>query len=32
MLEMSDYLKAQGVQAPRLKFELFPTGDLAFKA
>lgn len=32
MLEMSDYLKAQGVPASRLKFELFSTGDLAFKA
>ncbi|KAK0657151.1 globin-like protein [Cercophora newfieldiana] len=32
MLEMSDYLKAQGVQASRVKFELFSTGDLAFKS
>ncbi|KAK3341314.1 globin-like protein [Lasiosphaeria hispida] len=32
MLEMSGYLKAQGVPAGRLKFELFSTGDLAFKA
>ena len=31
MLEMSDYLKAQGVGAARVKFELFSTGDLAFK-
>lgn len=31
MLEMSDYLKAQGVGASRVKFELFSTGDLAFK-
>ncbi|KAK1755246.1 putative flavohemo protein [Echria macrotheca] len=32
MLEISDYLKTQGVPATRLKFELFSTGDLAFKA
>ncbi|KAK0631732.1 globin-like protein [Immersiella caudata] len=32
MLEMSDYLKAQGVPANRVKFELFSTGDLAFQA
>ncbi|KAK4242699.1 putative flavohemo protein [Achaetomium macrosporum] len=31
MLEMKDYLKAQGVGASRVKFELFSTGDLAFK-
>ncbi|KAK4129377.1 riboflavin synthase domain-like protein [Parathielavia appendiculata] len=31
MMEMSDYLKAQGVGAARVKFELFSTGDLAFK-
>jgi nitric oxide dioxygenase len=31
MLEMSDYLKSQGVGASRVKFELFSTGDLAFK-
>lgn len=31
MLEMSDYLKSQGVGAARVKFELFSTGDLAFK-
>jgi len=31
MLEMSDYLKSQGVQSSRLKFELFSTGDLALK-
>ncbi len=31
MLEMSDYLKAKGVEAARVKFELFATGDLAFK-
>jgi nitric oxide dioxygenase len=31
MLEMSDYLKAQGVPAARVKFELFSTGDLAFQ-
>ncbi|KAJ4296987.1 hypothetical protein N0V88_003903 [Collariella sp. IMI 366227] len=31
MMEMSDYLKSQGVGAARVKFELFSTGDLAFK-
>ncbi|KAK4157776.1 globin-like protein [Chaetomidium leptoderma] len=31
MLDMSDYLKAQGVPPARIKFELFSTGDLAFK-
>jgi nitric oxide dioxygenase len=31
MLEMSDYLKSRGVGASRVKFELFSTGDLAFK-
>ncbi|KAL2124704.1 hypothetical protein VTJ04DRAFT_1069 [Mycothermus thermophilus] len=31
MLEMSDYLKSQGVPSNRVKFELFSTGDLAFK-
>ncbi|GAB1310225.1 nitric oxide dioxygenase [Madurella fahalii] len=31
MLEISDYLKAQGVPATRVKYELFSTGDLAFK-
>jgi len=31
MLEMSDYLKTQGVPAGRVKLELFSTGDLAFK-
>ncbi len=32
MLEMSDYLKSQGVPKTRLKFELFTTGDLAANA
>ncbi|KAL2271016.1 hypothetical protein VTJ83DRAFT_387 [Remersonia thermophila] len=31
MLEISDYLKTQGVPASRVKFELFSTGDLSFK-
>jgi len=31
MMEMSDYLKSQGVGAARVRFELFSTGDLAFK-
>ncbi|KAK4229684.1 globin-like protein [Podospora fimiseda] len=31
MMEMSDYLKSQGVLASRVHFELFSTGDLAFK-
>lgn len=31
MLEISDYLKTQGVPAARVKYELFSTGDLAFK-
>ncbi|KAK5663565.1 hypothetical protein OQA88_3996 [Cercophora sp. LCS_1] len=31
MMEMSEYLQSQGVQPARLKFELFSTGDLAFK-
>ncbi|KAK4136623.1 globin-like protein [Trichocladium antarcticum] len=31
MMEMSDYLKARGVPVSRVKFELFSTGDLAFK-
>ncbi|KAG7289819.1 hypothetical protein NEMBOFW57_006196 [Staphylotrichum longicolle] len=31
MLEMSDLLKAKGVGAARIKFELFATGDLAFR-
>ncbi|CAP60025.1 uncharacterized protein PODANS_1_3460 [Podospora anserina S mat+] len=31
MLEMSDYLKSQGVLTQRVHFELFSTGDLAFK-
>ncbi|KAK0731370.1 globin-like protein [Lasiosphaeris hirsuta] len=32
MLDISAYLKAEGVPADRLKCELFSTGDLAFKA
>ena len=31
MLDMSNYLRARGVSPERLKFELFSTGDLAFK-
>ncbi|KAK4039318.1 globin-like protein [Parachaetomium inaequale] len=31
MMDISDYLKAKGVGAARVKFELFSTGDLAFK-
>ncbi|EOO00812.1 putative globin-like protein [Phaeoacremonium minimum UCRPA7] len=31
MLEMADYLKSQGVDSARLKFELFSTGDMAFE-
>jgi nitric oxide dioxygenase len=31
MLEMSDYLYARGVPSNRVKFELFSTGDPAFK-
>ncbi|KAJ9133021.1 Flavohemoprotein [Pleurostoma richardsiae] len=30
MLEMADYIKAQGVDVSRVKFELFSTGDMAF--
>jgi nitric oxide dioxygenase len=32
MVEVSNYLKTQDVPASRVKFELFSTGDLAFKA
>jgi len=32
MLEMSEHLKSQGVPTSRVRFELFSTGDLAFKA
>jgi nitric oxide dioxygenase len=31
MLEMAEYLKAQKVDAPRMHFELFSTGDMEFK-
>jgi nitric oxide dioxygenase len=31
MVEVSEYLKAQGVGAGRVKLELFSTGDLALK-
>jgi len=31
MMEMSDYLRAQGIGAARVKFELFSTGDLEFQ-